>query len=91
LVTFITTDLVLGDPAPIGLAPTPVGVSWKHLPHPEPHHVPDPKIGGLAAAVNFVYCQAKGLVSPVPHPQAPICPSQYLVVDAQGNPLNVFG
>jgi len=65
----------LGAPVPSGLAPTAVGVNWKHFPQPEPHHVPDPKTGALAAAVGFDHCHEKGLVSPDPHPQAPILPS----------------
>jgi len=75
----------------MGLAPTAVGVSLKHFPHPEPHHVDDPKIGALAAAVNFVHCHENGLVSAEPQPHAPFCPSQYLVVEAHGLPLKVFG
>ena len=30
----------------------PVGVNLKHFPQPVPHHVPDPKMGALAAAVK---------------------------------------
>lgn len=41
----------LAPPVPCPLGALPVDVSLKHLPHPEPHHVPEPKTAEEAAAV----------------------------------------